>query len=161
MPITNESINEHDLDRARLTLRVHAVMQRARRVIPRNGPLRVPGFETRVERRAAGRCVLGAYLYRDGDSYHVELCRDPYACGETRVTAYEARVVIASRGNWRIGLDLLPMPELAEPGVTVDHAALQRLQSALECVFGVAGADACYLSDAIEPEVRATLAGEG
>lgn len=35
------------------------------------------------------------------------------------------------------------------------------LALAAACLCLYAGADACYLSDAIEPEVRATLAGEG
>lgn len=157
MPITNETINEFDLDRAYLMLRLHAVMKRMRRVVPRDGALRVPDFETRVERHGV-RYTLGAYLTRDGDTYYVELCRDRHAHGDARVLAYDARVVVASRGSWRVGLDLLPL-ETACWGV--DLAVLHRLQSALERVFGVAGEAASYLPDAPESSIRATLAGEG
>lgn len=157
MPITNATITEAELDRARLVLALHRVMVRARKIIPRqaDGALRIPDFEVRVERRGV-RYPLRAYVSRLFDHYYVELCADPHAHGESRVSLYEAEVVVASRGSWRLGLDLVVL------GCSlVDRATVDALHSALERVFGVAGADAHYLPPAREPKVRATIAGEG
>lgn len=155
MPISNETINEFDVDRAHLTLRVAAIVARMRRVIPRNDALVVPDFETRASQMGVRR-RLCALLWRDGDTYHVEVVADRFAAGDARFVAYEARLVIESRGSWRVGLDLRPLrPSL------IDSPALERLHRALERLFGVAGEAAVYLPSAPEPEVRATLAGEG
>lgn len=156
MPILNETINEFDVDRAHLTLKLAAIVARMRRVIPRSDALVVPDFETRAPQRGVSR-RLCALLSRDGDVYHVEVVADRHAYGsDARFTAYEARVVVGSRGSWRIGLDLRPTRE-----TLIDGPALERLHRALERVFGVAGEAATYLPDAPEPSVRATLAGEG
>lgn len=157
MPISNETINEFDVDRAHLTLRVAAIVARMRRVIPRNDALVVPDFETRASQLSVRR-RLCALLWRDGDTYHVEVVADRHAPhgSDARFVAYEARLVIESRGSWRVGLDLRPL----RPAL-IDGPALERLQRALERVFGVAGEAAVYLPDAPEPSVRATLAGEG
>ena len=155
MSITSQTLTEFDLSRARLALAVHDAMLRARRIIPREGHLDVLGADYRAAQLGVRR-RLHLLVTRDHDRYFVELCAEPHAIpGETRFTVYEAEVVIASHGS-RVGLDLLPCRDEG-----LDQPARDRLHGDLCRVFGVGGEYAALLPDAREPEVRATLAGEG
>lgn len=153
MPITNQTITEFELSRARLVLAVDAAMRRARRIIPREGHLDVPGVDYRATQLGIRR-RLHVLVRRDGDHYYVELCAQPHAVpGDIRFTVYEAEIVITSRGSSQVGLDLLAYRDEA-----LDQQARDRLLGDLCRVFGVGGEYAQHLPTA---ETRATLAGEG
>lgn len=145
-------LTEFELGRACLMLAVHAVMQRARKVIPREGHLDVPNVDYYARDTIGVRRRLRMLLTRDGDHYYVELCAEPHAAPGSRCTMFAAEIVIASRGSAQIGLDLLLLRnELSE-------APRGRIHSDLCRVFGVGGELAQRLPTA---EPRATFAGEG